>query len=267
MRETATEYHCEPIRKYRPMSKTINPLKKSSGASINLLLTVAVVVAAAGVIGGVLYINSAKAPHHPSARAVVPATVLRKADSHTLTTAVDNKVTLTEFVDYQCPVCHKYYEAITNKIEHDYRGRITYVVRNYPLPMHPLAQVAAQAVEAAGLQGKYDPMYHAVEDNYRAWAMTPDGQNVSNDTRRALAQFHQDAQRIGLRMQRFDQDMNSPAVRNRINQDKADGDTAKVTGTPTLFLNGQEFQPSRDTTTYQQLDLQLRGQLDRELTQ
>jgi protein-disulfide isomerase len=248
------------------MPKPTSPLTKSRGASINVILTLVVLVVAVGVIGGVLLVNGSKgkgAPPTPQAA----ADVLNKPGSHTLSAAADKKVTLVEFIDYQCPSCHNYYQAITSRLEHDYQGRITFVTRNYPLPMHPLALPAAKAVEAAASQGKYEQMYHAVEDNYQAWAVAPDGQNVSNDTQRAVAQFNQYARQLGLDLPKFDQAMNSPEIMTRINRDKADGDAAKVSGTPTFFVNGQQFQPAANAKTYQQVDQQLRGQLNRELGQ
>jgi protein-disulfide isomerase len=243
------------------MPKTTNPLTKRSGASINIILTVIVVVVAAVVIGGVLLLNG---NHNEGSSATVSADVLRKPDSHTLTQSPDNKVTVVEFLDYQCPSCAQYYKGITQRLEQDYQGRITFVTRNYPLDMHPLAVPAAKAAEAAALQGKYKEMYHAIYDNYQSWALSPDGQNVSSDAQKAGAQFDQFAQQVGLDLQRFHQDMQSPQVADRINRDKADGDQAKVQGTPTIFVNGQQFQ-GKPNSTAAQIDQQLRGELDKEL--
>lgn len=103
------------------------------------------------------------------------ADVLRRPDSHTLLAAPDNKVTVVEFLDYQCPACAGYYMNITKKLEKDYAGRITFVTRNFPLEMHPLAVPAARTAEAAAMQGKYREMYQALYDNYLSWARTADG--------------------------------------------------------------------------------------------
>lgn len=251
------------------MPKTANPLTKKRGsASINIILTVVVVIVAVGVIGGVLLVNGSKGQSgQPQNGQPVPADVLRKPDSHTISVAPNNRVTLVEFIDFQCPACHSYYQGMMNKIGQDYQGRINFVLRNYPLPVHPLAQQAAKAAEAAGLQGKYTEMYHALEDNYQAWAVAPDGQNVSNDAPKAAAEFDQLARQLGLNVQRFDQDENSQQVTDRINADKADGDKAKVSGTPTIFVNGQQFQPDPSAQSFQQVDQQLRNELNKDLGQ
>jgi protein-disulfide isomerase len=243
---------------------TKNPLTRTRGVSINTVLTVVVVVVAVVVFGGVLLVNRSDAPtgSAPGA-AAVPMEVLRKPDSHTLTEAGDGKVTVVEFLDYQCPACAGYYMNVTKKLEQDYAGRITFVTRNFPLQMHPLAVPAAKAAEAAALQGKYSEMYHALFDNYLSWARTEDGNGASADPARAQAHFDEFARQIGLDLDRFHQDMNSAEVAQRIERDQADGDTAGVTGTPTIFVNGQQFTPTGNS--FAEVDAQLRALLDAEL--
>lgn len=249
------------------MSKNQNPVTKKSGASINIILTVIVVIVAVVVIGGVLYFKNSGNSNTTGSGASQPtvaADVLRKSDSHLLTEASNGKVTVTEFLDYQCPGCHAYYQGLTKQIEQDYAGRITFVTRNYPLQMHPLAQPAARAAEAAGLQGKYKEMYHALYDNYQSWAIAADGKNVSDDQAKATAQFDNYAQQIGLDLTKFHQDIASPAVQSKIDADIADGNKAGVQGTPTIFINGKQFD-TNGVQTYQQLAQKFRQELDAEL--
>ncbi|MCI2420414.1 DsbA family protein [Saccharopolyspora sp. K220] len=245
------------------MPKSKNPLTQKSGLSTNVILTIVVVVVAVLVIGGVLLFTRGGSDTNTGGRTVA-ADVLRKPDSNVLTTAPDNKVTVVEFLDYQCPACHSYYDALTKQVEADYAGKITFVTRNFPLSMHPLARPAAQAAEAAALQGKFKEMYHALYDNYAAWALAPDGQNLSTDEAKARALFDQYAQQIGLDLPRFQQDMNSPQVNAKIDADTADGNRAEVQATPTIFINGREFDPG-DVQTFQQLNDVFRQQLDEEL--
>ena len=243
------------------MPKTTNPVTQKSGLSVNILLTLIVVVMAVVVIGGVLWIN--RDGNGSAQGGSVPAEVLRKPDSHTLSEAPDGKVVLTEFLDYQCPACQQYYSGITKQIEQEYAGRITFVVRNFPLDMHPLARPAAQAAEAAAEQGKFREMYHALYDNYQAWAV--DGQNLAKDPQKAAAQFDGYAQQIGLDLNKFHQDLNAPQVNARIDRDVADGNAAKVEGTPTIFVNGTQFSASGNAKTYQDVTDQLKAQIDQEL--
>ncbi|MGW1677410.1 DsbA family protein [Saccharopolyspora sp. NPDC002376] len=249
------------------MSKQKNPLsKKGSGLSTNVILTAAVLVVAVLVIGGVLWFNrGGGSGTNEDSGPPVAAELLRKPDSNVLVDTPDSKVTVVEFFDFQCPACWSYYTQLTHKIEADYAGKITFVARNFPLDnMHPLARPAAQATEAAALQGKFKEMYHAIYDNYEAWAITPDGQ-VSNDEAKARGLFEQYAQQIGLDMDKFRADVNSPQVNAKIDADVADGQKAGVTSTPTLFINGRQFKPGDDVKTYDQLDQAFRSKLDSEL--
>ena len=122
---------------------------------------------------------------------------------------------------------------------------------------------AAKAAEAAAMQGKYAEMYHALYDNYRTWAVAPDGQNVNSDTEAAKRKFTEFAQQIGLDVNKFEQDRNSPAVAQRIAADQADGEKAGVSGTPSFFINGQKWEASGKT--YGEVTQQLRDRINQEL--
>ncbi|SFS32611.1 DsbA family protein [Saccharopolyspora flava] len=247
------------------MSKKNNPVTQKSGISTNLILTLVVVIVAVVVIGGVLLFNRGGGGNSGGAgapQAPVAAEVLRKPDSHALMEAPDGKVTMVEFLDFQCPSCHAYYSTAMSKIEKDYAGRITFVTRNYPLEMHPLAQQAARAAEAAALQGKYKEMYHALFDNYADWAAA--GQSVSSDEAKANAEFEKYAQQIGLDVNRFNQDRVSPNVQSKIDRDVADAKAVNAPGTPTIFINGRQYDQG-NAQTYAEVDQSLRKMLDEEL--
>ncbi|MGC7094639.1 DsbA family protein [Amycolatopsis lurida] len=245
-------------------NRNSNPVTAKRGLSPNLVVTLVIVVVAVLVLGGVLLFsggddNADGGTEQPR----VPAELLRKPDSHTLTEAPDGKVTLVEFLDYQCPACASYYKNITSKIEQDYAGRITFVTRNFPLEMHPLAVPAAQAAEAAALQGKYKEMYHALYDNFQQWAISADGQNVNTDEAAAKNLFQGYATQLGLDVAKYQADLTSPPVQAAIEQGRTDGQQAGVTSTPTLFVNGIKFEPKGET--FGAVDKELRELLDKEL--
>lgn len=222
------------------MPKTNNPMTQKSGTSTNIILTAIVLVVAVLVIGGVLLLN--RGSDQGGTDGKVSASVLSPPEAHKLSQAGKGAPTLVEFVDYQCPSCRAYYQQVTSKIEKQYQGRINFVVRNYPLDMHELAVPAAKAVEAAALQGKFQPMYHKVFDNYKSWAVAANGKSLSSDKQQAVKQFEKFAQQLGLDVDKFRTDMQSDKVSQRIQQDKAAGDKAGVSGTPTFFLDGKKLQ-------------------------
>ncbi|XVV07438.1 DsbA family protein [Actinosynnema sp. CA-248983] len=239
------------------MSGTNNPVTARRGPSLNLILTAVVVVVAAAVIGGILLVNRSSGANGGAA----PDERLVPADAHTLSRVEGGKVTLVEFLDYQCPACAAYYANVTKKLEQDYQGRITIVTRNFPLQMHPLALPAAKAAEAAAQQGKYQEMYHALYDGFQTWAV--DGRATSTDTAAATAKFEEYAGTIGLDLAKFRADSASPEVQAVIDRDLADGQALGVTSTPTFFLNGEKFTPSGDT--YADVDRELRAKIDQAL--
>ncbi|MGM1060689.1 DsbA family protein [Saccharothrix sp. Mg75] len=222
------------------------------GPSLNVVLTGVVVLVAVLVIAGVLVFNRSDDKGTASNEALFPP------GAHTLSKVEGDKVTLVEFLDFQCPACASYYAGITKKLEQDYQGRITFVVRNFPLEMHPLAVPAARAAEAAAKQGGYNEVYHALYDNFDDWAV--DGQASSSDETRATAKFEQYATAAGLDLARFRADMASDEVKSTIDRDVADGTELGVNSTPTLFLDGERFEPAGRTVA--DVDRELRAKID-----
>lgn len=231
-------------------------------ASANVIATVAVVVLAVAVIGGVLLFNRADDAGGTGSESI-PSELRAGPGSNTLTESAGGKVTVVEFLDYQCPACAGYYRNITKKLESDYAGRITFVTRNFPLSMHPLAQQSARAAEAAAKQGKYREMYHQLYDNYEQWALSAGGQQVSDDARRATTLFDSYATAIGLDLGRFHTDMASAAVTERVNADMAAGEKLGVSSTPTIFVNGAKFEARAES--YADVDRELRDMIDKAL--
>jgi len=235
------------------------------GLSANVIITIAIVVVAAVVIGGVLLFNGSgedsSGDGGGGGGGTVPTELRVQSDSNLLTEAEGasaGKVTIVEFLDYQCPACAAYYLNVTKQLEADYAGRITFVTRNFPLDSHPLAQQAARAAEAAALQGRYKEMYHQLYDNYEQWAVN--GQQVSDDADRAATLFEEYATAIGLDLAKYQEALTAPSVQERIEADVAAGREVGVDSTPTFFVNGEKFQPEGDK--FSDVADQLREQID-----
>ncbi|WP_245775591.1 DsbA family protein [Saccharopolyspora flava] len=224
------------------------------------MLTLGVLIVAVVAIGGALLFARGGSGDSGTAS----AEVLHRPDSHALTTAADGKVTVVEFLDYQCSACREYYRALTKRIESDYAGRVTFVVRNNPLDDHPLAQPAARAAEAAAMQGRFAEYHHALYDHYGAWAVGGDGRS-SADTAKATRLFEQYAQALGLDLGKFRSDVASPQVQARIDGDAADAGAADVQSTPTLFINGTRFEPD-EARTFAEVNDAFRARVEEELS-
>lgn len=148
----------------------------------------------------------------------------------------DAKVTLEEYGDYQCPPCGILFHDLKT-IEKEYGTRMRFVFRHYPLSGHIHARTAAHAAEAASLQGKFWEMHEMIYQNQANWSPATDARSV----------FIQYAQTLGLDVDRFMRDMDSPEVAARVRADYDRGSSLGVNGTPAVFMNGQMVNPTAVT--------------------
>lgn len=152
-------------------------------------------------------------------------------------------VTLIEYSDFECPYCAEYH-AIVKQLPALYPTQLAIVYRDYPLvTVHANAQAGAQAAEAAGKQGKFWDMHNLLFENQNDWA------NLSNPT----TKFDEYAQQLGLDMTKYHSDYSSSDVKNKINADVQSGNAAKVSGTPTFFLNGKSITPGIQLSDFKTL--------------
>ena len=131
-------------------------------------------------------------------------------------------VTIVEFSDFQCPYCARARTTLKQVMER-YPERVRWVARDFPLPMHPMAEPMAQAAQCATEQGAYWRYADAVFDRYRsldAEALTPL------------------AAELGLEPGAFRACLQSGRYADEVQRDMADGQAAGVTGTPSFFING-----------------------------
>lgn len=187
------------------------------------------VVTVALVVGGVFFLG--KSNNNQTSTKVAPADqkLLINDSSHKIS-APDSKVTIVEFGDYQCPACAAA-QSIVKKILSDYDGKINFVFRNFPLSVHPNAQKAAQAAEAAAAQGKFWEMHDKLYENQTTWSTVGDPQEI----------FIGYAGDLGIDKDAFKKDINTNKYTGVINADANDGTKLGVDSTPTFFLNGNKI--------------------------
>ena len=143
---------------------------------------------------------------------------------------------LVVYGDFECPYTAAAMRVIDLLAE---RGAaFELVFRYFPLrEIHPHAQAAAGAAEAAARQGKYWEMHDVLFRNQLRLE--------SDDLRRY-------AERIGLDVQRFDLDVADVATRARIERDVASGIESGIDGTPSLFIDGRRYVGPRDTASLEE---------------
>lgn len=137
-------------------------------------------------------------------------------------------VTLVEFGDYECPACGTYHPLVKQLLT-DLTGKVNFVFRNFPLPQHTNAPVSSYAAEAAGLQGKFWQMHDKIYETQNDWANSTDAKSI----------FIGYAKDLGLDVNKFSSDIDSAAVKNKVQSDTNDGNTIGINQTPTFFLNNR----------------------------
>ena len=145
--------------------------------------------------------------------------------------SADGSIKLLEYGDYQCPFCGDAH-AIVKEIKRRLGDDLLFVFRNFPLAnIHPYAEHAAEAAEAAGAQGDFWGMHDRLFEN----------QDALGD--QDIAGY---ATELGLDATRLIREVVSSAYAHRIREDFKSGVRADVNGTPTFFINGERYDGAFD---------------------
>jgi len=140
-------------------------------------------------------------------------------------------LTLVEYGDFQCPHCRNAY-PIVKKVQQQLGARLRFVFRNFPLTqIHPQAEHAAEAAEAASAQGAFWQMHDRLFE--RQFALEDDN----------LVEY---AQELGLDADRLRGELDAGTYRSKVRDDFMSGVKSGVNGTPTFFINGTRYDGSYD---------------------
>ena len=146
---------------------------------------------------------------------------------------VEAPVTVVEYGDFECPYCGQA-EPVVRELLGEF-GDVAYVWRHLPLSdVHPNAQLAAEAAEAAADQGAFWEMHDLLLGNQDA--LGPDD----------LVGY---AERLGLDLDRFTTALGEHAGAGRVAEDVDSADLSGVSGTPTFFVNGRRHYGAYDIAT------------------
>jgi protein-disulfide isomerase len=130
-------------------------------------------------------------------------------------------VRVIEFADYECPYCQKINPEL-KKLDEDFPGKIEFVYKSLPLPMHSHAEKAAEAALCARDQGKFWEFHDALYDNPKQLD---------------VPQLKQRAKELKLDTARFDKCLDSSEKKSEIQKTIAEAKGFGVTGTPAFFIN------------------------------
>jgi protein-disulfide isomerase len=140
-------------------------------------------------------------------------------------------VTLLEYGDYQCPFCGAAH-LIVAEVRRQMGDTLQFVFRHFPLTtVHPMAEPAAEAAEAAGAQGKFWAMHDTLYENQDQLSPA------------SLLAF---AAAIGLDVDRLAHELERHIHFGKVRNDFLSGVRSGVRGTPTFFINGRRHDGAWD---------------------
>ncbi len=138
-------------------------------------------------------------------------------------------VTLVEYSDFQCPACAQF-QPVMEEIMAKYGDQIKFEYRHFPLlQIHPLAEPAARAAEAAGQQGKFFEYHDLLFINQKEWTAS------ANPT----PYFIKYAKELQLDEDQFRRQARSSIIQEHIRAQYDEAREQNFTGTPSFLLNGQ----------------------------
>lgn len=146
---------------------------------------------------------------------------------------VDARLTLVEYLDFECEFCLRATGAAREVRDH-FGDRLRYVVRHLPLTVHPHAELAGVAAEAAAAQGKFWEMHDLL---------------FTHQDRLEVSDLVEYAAELSLDVDRFVADLDDDALMERVRRDVASAELSGVRGTPTFFVGDQRHQGRFDART------------------
>ena len=134
------------------------------------------------------------------------------------------RYSLVEYGDYTSPHCRNVVGPV-NELIRELQGELCFVFRNFPQPkQHPLSRPAAEAAEAAGLQGKFWLMHDRL---------------FAHQDELSVRTIREIARALPIEMEDFDRDLSSGVAARRVDEDLESASEAGVGDTPTFFVNGR----------------------------
>ena len=150
---------------------------------------------------------------------------------------LDSKVTLTEFVDFQCEACYAFYPTV-KEVKEQYKDRVKFQIKNFPISSsHKFSRMAASYAESAARQGKFFEMHDKIFEGQKLWETSQEPQTY----------FDSYGVEIGLDKEKLKQDVSSSSVSATINADLKEVKRLGGDGTPTFALNGKKIENPQNT--------------------
>lgn len=181
------------------------------------------------LVVGMFFIN--KTSSTPTVNKELTKEILTVKNDDWVKGSADAPITVVEYLDFECEAC-RVYHTIIKQLSEEYKDKIRFVVRYFPLPGHKNSMTSAIAAEATGKQGKFWEMYDVLYEKQKDW-----GEKQAADS----SLFDVYATQIGLDVNKYKSDIKSQDIKDRINRDKESAISLEIQGTPTFFINGEKI--------------------------
>lgn len=160
-------------------------------------------------------------------------------------------ITVIEYTDFECPFCARGFETV-NQLLKQYEGKIQFVLKHLPLSFHEQAMPAAQYYEAIRLQ-----------DPKKAFAFHDEVFKNQRKLKNGKAFLEATAKQVGADMARLKKDVDSDAVKARIEEDMKEAAEFGMQGTPGFLVNGVPVRGAYPIDHFNQLieELKKRGKV------
>lgn len=136
------------------------------------------------------------------------------------------------YFDLECPFSKRSFPHI-QKLLKDYKGKIHFVFKHYPLDFHPHAKLAAQYFEAARIQ-----------DDAKAFQFMGKMFDKQKELKKGEKALLEIAKTTKLDLKKLKEDAHSKTIINLVEEDRQDSKASKVTGTPWMYINGTQLSGS-----------------------
>ena len=155
--------------------------------------------------------------------------------------AKEAPITIVEYTDFQCPYCARGYSTL-EEVRKAYGDKVRVLVKDLPLPMHPMAMPAAVRYEALMLESpeKAFKFYHEIFTNQ---AKLDGGEKYLDSV----------VKKVGGDAARMKKDMASDAVKAKINDDMEEAKKFGIQGTPGFIVNGVSIRGAYPAETFKKI--------------
>jgi protein-disulfide isomerase len=151
-------------------------------------------------------------------------------------------IKIVEYSDFQCPYCGKGFRTLQQVLK-AYPGKVHFMFKHLPLPMHPLAMPAAQRFEAIALQDPAKAYKFHDEVFAHQEKLNSGGEKFLDGV----------AAKVGADVARMKKDMESEAVQKRIQSDMAEAEKFGISGTPGFIVQGVSIRGAYPFETFKEI--------------